>query len=133
MQVQLIFVNLSERRLIMCEKKNKNDACLFSYGSNDRNIFITKEQAEEVYYQYGRYQYAKDLFDTIKSVYEDDKILNELELNDLLPYTGILEGLLRENSAEQDAIYADCCEQVISLYVMEDLIKEGKYGKEKDT
>lgn len=116
----------------MCEKKSKNDACLFSYGSNGRNIFITKEQAEEVYYQYGKYKYAEDLKTIIDSIFEDDAVLGKLSVCDLLPYTEILEDLLSENSAEQNAIYDDCCEQVISLYVKNDLGKEGKYGKEKD-
>lgn len=118
----------------MCEKNinNKGCSCLFSYRSNDRNIFISKEQAEEIWHQYCRYNYAKDLKDTIASIFEDDKVLNNLTLSDLLPYTEILEDLLRENSdEEQEIIYSDCCEDVVCHYVIKDLEKGGKYNEKE--
>lgn len=118
----------------MCEKniRKDDDEILFSYKCNGRTIFINKKQAEEIYFQYGKYNYAVDLLDTIKSVFEDDAVLNKLSVGDLLPYAEILEDLLRENSDdEQDILYGDCCEEVISLYVKPKMEKEGRYGQEK--
>lgn len=118
----------------MCEKniRNDDDKILFSYKWNGRTFFLAKEQAEQIYFQYGRYKYAEDLKDTIQSVFEDDAVLNKLSAGDLLPYAEILEDLLRENSDDdQDIIYNDCCEDVIQHYVIPKLEQEGRYGQEK--
>lgn len=103
---------------MMCEKNNGNNSDpLFGYKSNGKTIFLTIKQAREVYDQLSKYFYAVDLKNMVESVFEDDMALNKLAVTELLPYTEILEDLIRENIDADGNIYADCCQQVISNYI----------------